>query len=162
VKADEGRLVPSRVHVSLTELFAEVVDAMKVRAQAAQLELVAEPAGIDVVADADLLRRVLENLVDNAIRHAPEQTVVRITAATVEGGIEIRVADGGSGIPAGQRENVFERFVQVGDPTSSPGGRGLGLAFCRLAVAAHGGRIWIEDASPGAVFCVRLPHDPAS
>jgi two-component system, sensor histidine kinase and response regulator len=157
VKADEGRLIPALDKVSLADLFAEVIDAMRVRAQASQVELHAAAGITEATADIDLIRRVVENLVDNAIRHAPEQTSIRLTSVAVDGGIEIRVADEGSGIPVEQRERVFDRFVQVGDASSSHGGRGLGLAFCKLAVEAHGGRIWIEDASPGAVFCIRLP-----
>ena len=57
-------------------------------------------------------------------------------------------------------ESIFERFVQVesGELAAARSGRGLGLAFCRLAVEAHGGRIGVEDGAPGAVFCLRLPH----
>ena len=70
------------------------------------------------------------------------------------------MADAGRGIPAEMREKVFSPFVQVesGERVVAHGSRGLGLTFCKLAVEAHGGRIWIEDAAPGAVFCVRFPH----
>ena len=59
------------------------------------------------------------------------------------------------------REKVFDPFVQVesGKLPTARGGRGLGLTFCKVVAEAHGGRIWVEDAAPGAVFCVRLPHD---
>jgi signal transduction histidine kinase len=75
--------------------------------------------------------------------------------------VELRVADTGRGVPLEMRERIFDPFVQVEskDRSVSRSGRGLGLAFCRLAVEAHGGRIWVEDANPGAVFCLRLPHD---
>ena len=74
--------------------------------------------------------------------------------------VELRIADAGVGIPVEMRERVFDPFVQVesGERSRPRGSRGLGLAFCKSAVMAHGGRIWIEDAAPGAVFCVRLPH----
>jgi len=86
-----------------------------------------------------------------------------VSASVKEGEVEIRVQDAGSGIPPAMRESIFDRFVQVEskDRAVTRSGRGLGLAFCRLAVEAHGGRIWVEDADPGAVFCVRLPHEPA-
>ena len=73
---------------------------------------------------------------------------------------EVRIADAGKGVPGELREAIFDRFVQVDSRDSgvSRSGRGLGLAFCRLAVEAHGGRIWVEDAQPGAVFCLRLPN----
>ncbi len=157
-RADEGRLVPAPSEVSLAGMFAELADDMGVRAQASGIALEVPAGAPGVVGDADLLRRVLENLVDNAIRHAPEDTTVTVSAVEVDGAVELRVSDRGAGIPDPLRAAVFERFVQAGSPAEARGGRGLGLAFCKLAVEAHGGRIWIEDASPGAVFCLRIPH----
>ncbi|MBX3157746.1 MAG: response regulator [Deltaproteobacteria bacterium] len=155
-KADEGQLQPAAQRVDLDELLRAIADDMRPRAQAAQVAIEIAAAGVAVHADPELTRRVVENLVDNAIRHAPEDTAVRVTAALAGGAVELRVADAGHGIPAELREAVFERFVRAGGETSRTG-RGLGLAFCKLAVETHGGRIWIEDAAPGAVFCVRLP-----
>lgn len=158
-KADEGRLAPALVEIDLAALGAEVVNALRARAEAAGVTLEAEMAAASVRADRDLLRRVLENLVDNAIRHAPEGSAVRLQSSRAGGATEFRVADAGAGIPAEQRERVFERFVQVTEAQSSGrSNRGLGLAFCKLAVEAHGGTIRIEDGNPGAVFCVTLPH----
>jgi two-component system, sensor histidine kinase and response regulator len=129
------------------------------RAKSAGIELKLEVGASVVAADEDLLRRVLENLVDNAIRHSPEGSKIQLSSVQHEGGVEIRVADGGPGIEPAARERVFERFVQLeNEPTiKRRGGRGLGLAFCKLAVEAHGGKIWIEEGRPGAVFCLRLP-----
>ena len=113
-------------------------------------------------ADADLIRRIIENLLDNAIRHAPENTEVRVVAMRREGAVEISVADAGPGISPETREKIFERFVQVesGSLVATGTGRGLGLAFCKIAVEAHGGSIWVEDGRPGSVFCMRLPIEP--
>jgi signal transduction histidine kinase len=109
----------------------------------------------EVRADPDLMSRVLANLLDNAIRHAPEGSEVQVAIAPTDEGIELRVADQGPGVPAEDRERVFERF-RSGAETARRTNRGLGLAFCKVAVEAQGGRIWIEDGSPGAVFCVKL------
>jgi signal transduction histidine kinase len=158
-KADEGRLAPNRDEIDLAVLGSEVIEALRARAESVGITLVVELTVASVRADRDLLRRLLENLIDNAIRHSPEGSAVRLEAASVGGATELRVADAGAGIPAGQRERVFERFVQVAE--GQPAGRsnrGLGLAFCKLVVEAHGGSIRIEDANPGAVFCVTLPH----
>ncbi|HTQ06810.1 MAG TPA: ATP-binding protein, partial [Polyangiaceae bacterium] len=127
---------------------------------ARSVTLKCELGATSVKADPDLLRRVLENLLDNALRHAPEESTVTLTAAERDGEFEIRVADQGSGVPAAMRERIFDPFVQVEskDRSVTRSGRGLGLAFCRLAVEAHGGRLWVEDGAPGAVFCVRLPR----
>jgi signal transduction histidine kinase len=113
-----------------------------------------------VFADEDLIRRTLTNLVENAIRYAPPETSVTAMAACLVGGTELRVADAGSGVPLAMREKVFSPFVQVesGERVVAHGSCGLGLTFCRVAVEAHGGRIWIEDGAPGTVFCVRLPQ----
>lgn len=153
-KADEGRLVLTRQPVDLAALASEIATSMAERARTAEVELVVEVAPRTIQGDHELLRRVLENLVDNAIRHAPAESHVLIAGIDRGADIELRVADTGPGVPPELRERVFERFVQ--GESRSRGGRGLGLAFCKLAVEAHGGAIWIEDANPGAVFCVRF------
>jgi signal transduction histidine kinase len=155
-KADEGVLVPARQPIALGELFGQVTDEMAPRAREARVTLSASANNATALGDTDLIRRTLENLVDNAIRYAPEESVIVLTAAVFGGEVEIRVADAGAGVPEEHRVRVFERFVQAGrEPARAS--RGLGLAFCKVAVEAHGGRIWIEDGSPRAVFCIRLP-----
>lgn len=130
--------------------------AMPRMARKVTLESSIERSPID--ADPDLLRRLLANLLDNAVRHTLAQTTVRLTIAAVPGATEIKVADRGAGIPREMRERVFDPFVQLererGALRSS---RGLGLTFCKLAAEAHGGTITVTDGEPGAVFCVRLP-----
>jgi signal transduction histidine kinase len=161
-KSEEGRLTPVTVDVDLPALVGGVFEALGVRAGAKSISLESKVEASTARADTDLLRRVIENLVENALRHAPEDSVVRVSAVERAGEIEIRVSDLGPGVPETMRESIFERFVQVENSQSGAtrSGHGLGLAFCRLAVEAHGGRIWVEDGSPGAVFCVRLPHAP--
>ena len=155
-KADEGRLVPARRQIDARELVDSAITELSVRAGSSQVALVVDVSVPSVHADPDLVQRVLANLIENAIRHAPEDSKVRITATSAEGGVELSVADAGPGVPAERRDEVFERFVS-GTDTATRTNRGLGLAFCKLAVEAHGGRIWIDDAHPGAVFRVFLP-----
>ncbi len=158
-KADEGRLTAKRIDIDVRALVEAIAGEMAVvaRDRSVTLEIGVE---VDrVVADEDLIHRTLGNLVENAIRHAPRDTAVRILAVRSDGAVELRVADAGTGVPMAMRESIFDPFVQLegkGLP-SSRSGRGLGLTFCRLAVEAHGGRIWIEDANPGAVFVMRIP-----
>ena len=161
-KADEGELSPKRADVDLRALVDEIVAELQVNAEARKVTVRAALATDRIHADVDLLRRTLTNLVENALRYAPPSTSVSVTAAQSSGAIEIRVADAGSGIPPEMREKIFEPFVQVeaGDELVARAGHGLGLAFCKLAVEIHGGHIWIEDAAPGAIFCVRLPDGP--
>ncbi len=161
-KSEEGKLTPRYGEVDLPLLTAEVFEELSLRAQAAGVALNHAFETRNLKADADLLRRVLENLVENAIRHAPEGSEVRLTGMPSDGGVEIRVADAGRGVPAELRTRIFGAFVQMenGERVVTRAGRGLGLTFCKLAVEAHGGRIWVEDAAPGAIFCMRLPHEP--
>jgi len=157
-KADEGQLRPVKQLIALEALFQEVAVEMRPRAQASEVSLSTEANATSISGDPDLVRRIVENLVDNAIRHAPEDSSVHATAMRVGNEVEIRITDAGAGIPVELQDKVFERFVQAGtEPTRT--GRGLGLAFCKLAVEAHGGRIWIEDAAPGASFCLRFPDE---
>jgi two-component system sensor histidine kinase/response regulator len=160
-KSEEGQLAPRRTDVDLDALVTEILDAHDVTAQANGVALGRAVDVRSIAADVDLLRRVIENLLDNALRHAPEQSEVRITATKREGAVEIRVADAGPGISPEMREKIFERFVQVesGEHVVSRSGRGLGLTFAKLAIEAHGGAIWVEEAKPGTVFCMRLPDE---
>jgi two-component system sensor histidine kinase/response regulator len=159
-KSEEGRLRPATAHVELEALVGEVVEAASATAKSKSIALESSLELGRVQADEDLLRRVLENLLDNALRHAPEDSTVRVTSRGGDGAAELRIADTGRGVPPELRERIFDPFVQLEskDGSTSRSGRGLGLTFCRLAVEAHGGRIWVEDASPGAVFCLSLPH----
>lgn len=160
-KSEEGRLVPQPSRIDLEAFTADVLEPFVVRAQTAKVSLERSIETASAYADPDLLRRVIENLIDNALRHAPAGSKLRLSAQRGSEGVELRIADNGRGIPEAQREKIFEPFVQgTGEQALSRSGRGLGLTFCRLAVEAHGGKIWIEDAQPGAVFCVRLPDGP--
>ncbi len=155
-KADEGQLLPVKERVDLDGLIESIAIDMSPRATAANVSLLHKSTALEIFADPALARRILENLVDNAIRHAPESSSIRVSAARSDAGVEVRIADTGTGIPEALRETIFDRFVQAGTESSRTG-HGLGLAFCKLAVEAHGGRIWIEDAAPGAVFCLEWP-----
>jgi len=117
--------------------------------------------------DDDLVRRVLQNVLDNAVKFSGEQGVVQITGTVAEGAslpsdhgvgqwARIAVIDNGPGVPATYRSHIFELFGQA--PHGRSRGSGVGLAFCKLAVEAHGGMIWVEDApNGGAAFTFTLP-----
>jgi len=159
-KADEGKLVPKRSDVDLRRLVDEVIAELRVSADSRDVSFRISVETDRIHADDDLFRRLLTNLVENAIRYAPRETSITVTATRGPTGTELRVADAGRGVPEDMREKVFNPFVQVeqGERIVAHGSRGLGLTFCKLVVEAHGGHIWIEDASPGAIFCVRFPH----
>jgi signal transduction histidine kinase len=162
-KSEEGHLAPKLAPVDLPSLVAEVFEANAARAEARDITLRSELAAPIVKADPDLLRRVLENLLENALRHGPEGSVVAVEGKEAAGEIELRIRDEGAGVPQALRESIFDRFIQVESTERSVtrSGRGLGLTFCKHAVEAHGGRIWLDDSETGAAFCLRLPHDPS-
>ncbi len=161
-KAAAGRLSPERSEVDVSALVADVVAELDVSTRARDVTIRTLLDVPSIRADKELLRRVIANLLENATRHAPRGSEVTVATTPGAGGTELRVADHGVGIPPGMRERVFDAFVQVegdGRPYAG-GGRGLGLTFCRLAALAHGGRIWVDDAAPGAAFCVSFPVTP--
>jgi signal transduction histidine kinase len=159
-RADEGRLVLARERVGWSELATETLTAFSLPAQEREVTIVLDAADdARVSGDPDMLRRVLDNLVDNALRHAPARSVVRIEAGRVGSVVELRVCDTGRGIPVAMHERVFERFAQLGSHDASRRGHGLGLPFCRVAAELHGGTISIDATRSGAVFVVRLPAE---
>lgn len=118
------------------------------------------PAGdAAVTCDEALVQRVLVNLIDNAAKYSPPDSPIRVTCTRQEAMARVAVADRGPGIPVALRERIFEKYGQLENP--GPVGRpstGLGLAFCSLAIAAHGGRIGVEsDGRQGSEFWFTLP-----
>lgn len=158
-KSEEGRLEPRCDGIELDQFFAQVFDELTLKAASHEVQLGKDIIAKQVVGDRDLLRRVFVNLVENAIRHSPAESVVTVTSISTPEGIRIAVADQGSGVPQTFREKIFQPFVQLNsEAIKERTGRGLGLTFCKLAVEAHGGRISIEDGKPGAEFVVLLPN----
>jgi len=114
-------------------------------------------AAVTVEVDRDLMTRTLENIVDNAARHTPQGGLIRVWGRAVPGGVELRIGNSGSAIPEPNRALVFEKYTQMRD-AHGRGSVGLGLYFCRLAVEAHGGSIWIEETPElPTVIALRLP-----
>ena len=161
-RSDDGVFAPRRTDVDVAALVGEVQRLMAPLAESRGQHVSAEvKRGLPLLtADNELLRRVLQNLLDNAIRHSTPGTSVIIEAQDSDGSIAFRVRDQGPGIPSDLRSRIFDKYVRV---TSARGtddsfGKGLGLAFCRIAVEAHHGRITIEDNQPrGSVFTVEIP-----
>ena len=126
-------------------------------ASPAGIEVAASPMDLRIVADEERLQQVVNNLVDNALRHSPSDQPVRAGASSRGGVVRLDVTDRGPGIPAAERSRVFERFYRV-DRSRADGGAGLGLSIARWVVSMHGGAIWAEDAEPrGCRMVVELP-----
>jgi len=139
------------------DLVGSALASLGARARSRRIDVVV-PEGLPMIrADFVLLTQALSNVMDNALRYAPEDSTVTVAAAAVGDFVEITVEDEGPGIPEADLEHVFEKFyrVQRGDRTS---GTGLGLAICRGIADAHGGRVWAErGARGGARITLRLP-----
>ncbi len=159
LEAGEGRRTPQPV--SLPMLVEEAVAAMHLQAAASGVAVrTALPGHVDAACgDPEQLRRVLLNLLQNAIRHTPADGSVTVSAEPVGGRVEVEVADTGAGIAAAERPRVFEPFFRGGSEAAarSGDGAGLGLAISRAIVEAHGGRIWLEEAARGTRVRFSLP-----
>ncbi|MBC8496075.1 MAG: hypothetical protein H8D37_00300 [Chloroflexi bacterium] len=112
-----------------------------------------------IFVDEDKISRVITNLLDNAVKFSPEGGEVRFVAHAADEGVVIQVCDQGPGISEEYRAIIFERFAQISGQFGRWRGAGLGLAFSRLAVEAHGGKIWVEPPpdGQGSVFTLTLP-----
>jgi signal transduction histidine kinase len=157
---DAGEVAWSTAAVDLGELVGEAIELVRPTGEAGGIAIRAElaPDLAPADANADKLRRVLLNLLQNAIHHTPPDGSVAVRASTVEGAVEIEVADTGAGIVAEDRAHVFEPFYRGGEEAArTRPGSGLGLAISRAIVEAHGGRIWLADADDGTRVRFTLP-----
>jgi NtrC-family two-component system sensor histidine kinase KinB len=157
---EAGRPITEQRRVDLNKLVEDVWDTVKPSYEKREIELCRQ---IDadlphVYVQEDMIRRVLINLLDNAIKYSPDSEKITFEAKPHdEHNVLISVSDQGEGIPEGLRDTIFEKFRRIKTDTYSKG-LGLGLAFCRLAVEAHGGKIWVDDAPDGgARFNFILP-----
>ena len=117
-----------------------------------------------VRADCELVSRVLQNLLANALKFTPDVAHIELALEPADGSLRVSVRDDGPGIAPEHRSKIFEKFAQVGLPTGSPKhSTGIGLAFCKLAVEAHGGRIGVDGEAAGSRFWFELPlNGPAA
>lgn len=157
-RIEEGKLPLERSRIDLLELAQEVGNSLSSLDRTRTIEIVPGPAAY-AECDRELIRRVLENLVGNAIKHASAGGKIRMAAHVKDSHVRIEVEDDGPGVPLDSREKIFDKFE-----TASPKNEhkyhsaGLGLAFCKLVVEAHGGRIGVDDAIPkGSLFWLMLP-----
>jgi PAS domain S-box-containing protein len=159
-RMEAGQMPLKRQAVEWPALVSEATERVKSLAVNSKVTLQSEwatdlPA---VYADQAVIIRVLINLLDNAIKYSPANAVIKVAVTHSNKETVCRVTDAGPGIPAEYQNRIFEKFFQVPNEAEKRRGTGLGLAFCRLAVEAHGGRIWIESApGRGSTFAFTLP-----
>jgi two-component system sensor histidine kinase KdpD len=156
-KVRAGALVPAKQSTALDEVVASVLHRMEPSLGRVRVRTILRDAP-DVPADPVQIDQVLSNLLENAARFSPQGGEVTVAVAPWHGTVQLRVSDHGPGIPAEERERVFDAFARGSSAASAGSGSGLGLAISKAIVLAHGGRIWIEGApGGGTAVVVELP-----
>ncbi len=152
--AEAGKLSLDLMPTDLVALVQRQVTTFqyKARERGVTLTMTAAQTIIPIAGDAQRLEQVLNNLLDNALRHTAADGAILVRLVNVKNGVQITVTDNGEGIPATALSSLFERFYRV-DPIHNQqiGGSGLGLAIARQLVEAHGGQIWVTSPPPGSV-----------
>lgn len=156
-----SQLTLSKKPVDLTAMITEVVN--KARSIAKEYDITIRVWGLEglpvILADAEKLERVIANLLDNAIKFSPEDSQVQVMVEASEQRFSLQVQDCGPRIPPEYHEKIFERYWKIPGQLGRWQGIGIGLAFCREVVAAHGGKIWVENRpkKQGCLFKMTLP-----
>ncbi|NJO72526.1 MAG: HAMP domain-containing histidine kinase [Leptolyngbyaceae cyanobacterium RM1_406_9] len=156
----EGRLSPESLQkINLTHLIKNLVDDFQPQATSQRLTLtsVLPQSTVEILADPDLLRQAIVNLLDNACKYTPVAGKVEICLSTYTRWATVTVKDTGIGISPEDLPHIFERFYRVGNRTPDGSGFGLGLAIAKQIIDAHGGQISVTSAAgQGSTFCVEL------
>ncbi len=165
LQADLDRLVLRRAAVDVGEEIRMAIGAMAPLLKRTRLRIVTDIAAALPTVQADRVRlgQILTNLLLNAMKFSPPGVTVTVGARTEGDALRVWVRDAGAGIPEGERERIFGRFVKGDSPQRDAQGMGLGLAVVKQLAEAHGGRAWAEDApGGGTVFAFTLPLRDAS
>lgn len=156
---DAPALYPTTL--SLDEIVDETLrtHALAIQSKALRVELVKTP--VTITGDARRLQALVDNLVTNAIKYAPDGSAIRITLTPTPDHVELHVQDEGPGVPLDERDKVFEPFFRGAPaPGQPPSGTGIGLALVKIYAQVHSGTVEIVDnGAAGAHFLVRLPRD---
>ncbi|MFH1594505.1 MAG: HAMP domain-containing sensor histidine kinase [Candidatus Omnitrophota bacterium] len=162
-KMEEGKIKLNCESFSVGDVAKKTVLQMKIIATRDDktLSLAELEETPPISADKELIRRVIANLINNAIKFTPSNGSIDVSVLNdkEKGRISVHVKDSGSGIPKDYLSKIFDKFVRV-ESQKVKTGRGLGLTFCKMAVEAHGGKIWVEsELGKGSVFIFVLPCD---
>lgn len=158
-RLEEGQEIGSRIPTNAKSLIMEALDVVNTNITGRELEISREiPADLPIIlVDAEMIRRVIINLLENAIKFTPSKGKIHISAREIDDFVEIAVSDTGQGISRKDQIRIFEKFTRL-TPQDGPRGLGLGLAYCRLTILAHGGEIWVESKpGKGAMFKFTVP-----
>lgn len=161
-RMEDGELATDQEPVDLRAIIQDAADELKPLAQEVKAVFKVDvPDGLPYAyIDRDMIERVLLNLVDNALKYAPPGSLVTIQAAhdADRHSLKVQVSDNGPGIPDEYKDKIFGRYTQVPSQKRRRRSAGLGLAFCKMAVEAHQGRIWVDDnPGGGSIFSFTIP-----
>ncbi len=157
-KMGAGEMKLQHEPCDLDALIRAVLDTTQPLHGTRTVTLDAPESAVTVTADVGLLRRVIQNLLGNALKYTPAGGDVRIVVTPFDSEVRVAVTDTGPGIAPEYHQRIFEKFGQVEDRHNRVG-TGLGLTFCKLAVEAHGGRIGVEsEVGQGSTFWLALPR----
>ncbi len=162
-RMEAGRFEPTWEQVEIAPLVTEVVEEARLSAilEDQKIEIEIEEGIPPVYCDGQLLQRVLGNLLSNAVKYTPPGGIIRVRVTQPARFLRFDVIDQGPGIPAAYREIIFDKFSQV-RRSDMRRGTGLGLAFCKIAVKALGGQIWVEsEEGAGSTFTFLIPFRTA-
>jgi heavy metal sensor kinase len=159
-RADAGVLEPLREEVDVTDLIEETAARWQptLGERGIELRTSIPGEGGTVLADGGMVRRLLDNLLDNAARYTPAGGLIRLGGEAAPGGWVLSVADSGPGIEPALRPRVFERFTRADSARGrDTGGAGLGLSLCAAIAELHGGTLELDETQPGARWVLFLP-----
>ena len=158
-RSEQGLLEPRRQRLDLSVVAAEVAEDARAASGRPQGIAVSLAPDLEVEADDEEIRRIVSNLVDNAMRHGRGHGPVRVQTRLIDGQAAVEVADSGPGIPAADLDRIFEPFYRVRSDADAPAGNGLGLAIAADLAARNGGRLTVDShPGEGATFRLQLPR----
>ncbi|MFN2197564.1 MAG: GAF domain-containing protein [Anaerolineales bacterium] len=159
-RLSSGQAILAQGPTNIHELVNDAVDSVDLvlASKKHTLELDLPEQLPPVYVDGDMIRRVLINLVENAIKYTPSQGKIVIGAEQEGDWLQVWVIDNGRGIPQSEQKNIFDKFSRASGMEIESKGLGLGLTFCRMAIEGHGGNIWVESQEgQGSKFSFSLP-----
>ena len=156
-RLESGEMPLDQVVCELDDILQDAIQPFLLRSGNPALAIAGHP-GAKVFCDKNIFQRVIVNLIGNACKFTPKNGLVKVAISTNNQEARVSVADNGPGIPKEFHQRIFEKFSQVDSKKNKQHGTGLGLAFCRLAVEAHGGKIGVEsNVGQGSTFWFTLP-----
>ena len=146
--------------IPLSAFFQSILDRISNQEINLDITLEVSPTELEVYADSKMLSQVINNLISNASKYAPNSNL-EIKALTVQDSVLISFTDNGPGIAPEHQKNIFKQFYRVPERSGGVRGTGLGLFICKQIADAHNGKLWVESKlNEGSTFFIRLPNEP--